>query len=225
MTPAFHHVDTWIFDLDNTLYPAHHNLFAQIDERMRRFIERLLRVGSEEARRIQKDYYVAYGTTLAGLMALHDLDPAEFLIDVHDIDVSGLRPDPKLAAGVARLRGDKVIFTNGSRGHAENVLRQLGLTEHFSEIFDIESVNFIPKPHRPSYEEMVARSGLAPTRAAMVEDIARNLIAPHEMGMTTVWVRSGVGGAARHERLSHEGADGPHVHHATDDLATFLHGI
>ena len=207
--------DVWVFDLDNTLYPRDCNLFAQIDVKMKAFISELLNVDLEEAHRIQKQYFRTNGTTLRGLMENHGLAPEEFLDYVHDIDVSPVPPNPALDDVLHRIDGRKVIFTNGSVTHAENVLGRLGITHHFDGIFDIIAADYVPKPERSAYEAFVREHNVDPTRAVMLEDIARNLEPAHAMGMTTVWVRSD------HEH-SAMGANGDHVHHAIDDLVEWL---
>lgn len=228
--PDFSHIETWVFDLDNTLYPARCNLFAQVDERMGAFISEFLKVDLAEARRIQKLYYVEHGTTLNGLMKEHGMQPDDFLAYVHDIDVSMVDPAPELGKAIDRLKGRKVILTNGSLSHAHNVTERLGISGHFDAVYDIAALGFEPKPRATAYDRFLALSGTEPMRAAIFEDIARNLEVPHMLGMTTVWVRPGPppgpdASIARHERLSHEGADGPHVHHVTDDLRTFLEAL
>jgi putative hydrolase of the HAD superfamily len=221
--PDFEHVEHWVFDLDNTLYPPACDLFGRIDERMMAFIADFLGVDQAEAKRVQKDFYVEHGTTLAGLMAVHGLEPGRFLAYVHDIDVTAVDPNPALGAAIAALPGRKLIFTNGSVAHAENVIRRLGIADAFHDIHDIVTTGYAPKPRREAYERFVAASGIAPERAAMFEDIPRNLEVPHELGMKTVWVRpAGEAGPERYQRLSHEGGDAAHVHHATDDLTAFL---
>ena len=220
--PGFSHVDSWIFDLDNTLYPPSCDLFAQVDQKMTAFIGRYLDVDAVEARRIQKDFYIEHGTTLSGLMKVHGLAPEAFLQFVHDIDVSAVAPDAEMGAAIERLPGRKLIFTNGSVAHAENVVRRLGIEHVFDGIYDIVTARYEPKPRRAAYERLIEASGIEPARAAMFEDIARNLEVPHVLGMTTVWVRPGAPGPERHQRISHEGADGAHVHHVTDDLRRFL---
>ena len=207
--------DVWVFDLDNTLYPRDCNLFAQIDVKMKAFISELLNVDVEEAHRIQKQYFQTHGTTLRGLMENHGLAPEEFLDYVHDIDVSPVPPNPALDDVLHRIDGRKVIFTNGSVTHAENVLGRLGITHHFDGIFDIIAADYVPKPERSAYKAFVREHNVDPTRAVMLEDIARNLEPAHAMGMTTVWVRS------EHDH-SAMGADGDHVHHAIDDLVEWL---
>jgi len=224
----FTHVESWIFDLDNTLYPADCNLFAQIDARMRGFIEERLALPADEARRLQKRYYVEYGTTLAGLMRRHDVDPHDFMDFVHDIDLAPVAAHPELAERIAGLPGVKYVFTNGSVKHAENVCAKLGFDGLFAEIFDIEAADFLPKPHRATYERFVARHGVAPGRAAMFEDIAANLEAPHALGMTTVLVTSNaewIADEPTEKRPAGPAADYDHVHHATGDLFGFLSGV
>ncbi len=207
--------DVWVFDLDNTLYPRDCNLFAQIDVKMKAFISELLNVNVEEAQHIQKQYFRTYGTTLRGLMENHGLTPEKFLDYVHDIDVSPVPPNPALNNVLHRIDGRKVIFTNGSVAHAENVLGRIGITHHFEGIFDIIAADYVPKPERSTYEVFVREHNVDPTRAVMLEDIARNLEPAHAMGMTTVWIRS------KHDH-SAMGADGNHVHHVIEDLVEWL---
>lgn len=229
--PSFAHIDTWVFDLDNTLYPARSNLFAQIDKRMSAFIADFLGVDTTEARRVQKDYYVEHGTTLSGLMKVHGINPDAFLDYVHAIDISHIEPDTALDTALGQLDGRKVIFTNGSKNHAVNVTQQLGIADHFDTMIDIAAVRYVPKPDRRAYDYFLKSVNIDPRRAAMFEDMARNLLVPHELGMTTVWVRPfliepmGQPGTERHQQLSHEGSEGAHVHHVTDDLTDFLSGL
>jgi putative hydrolase of the HAD superfamily len=225
-TGALAHVDHWVFDLDNTLYPPRCNLFGQIDVKMTEFIGSFLKVDEVEARRVQKDFYVEHGTTLAGLMKVHGMKPAAFLDHVHDIDVSVVTPDPILGAAIAALPGRKVIFTNGSVRHAENVVAQLGIGHVFDAIYDIVTTEYAPKPRAEAYERFITASGIKPKRASMFEDIPRNLEVPHALGMATIWVRpQDEAGPERYQKLSHEGGSEAHVHHATDDLAAFLRGL
>ena len=222
----FAEVEHWVFDLDNTLYPPACDLFGRIDEKMCEFIMGFLGVGAVEAKRVQKDFYVEHGTTLAGLIAVHGVDPERFLVHVHDIDVSAVAPDVALGRAIAALPGRKVIFTNGSVAHAENVTRRLGIDHVFDDIYDIVTTGYEPKPRRAAYERFIAASGIAPRRAAMFEDIPRNLEVPHAMGMRTIWVRpAGEAGPERYQRLSHEGGDAAHVHHVAEDLTVFLEGL
>jgi putative hydrolase of the HAD superfamily len=222
-TPDFHHVDAWIFDLDNTLYPAASGLFGQVDLRMTQFVADLLGIGHEDARALQKTYYREHGTTLNGLMRLHGVDPEVYLGYVHDIDLSPLAGDGRLAAGLARVDGKRFVFTNGCRKHAARVLERIGLTRCFDEIWDIRTIGFRPKPDPSAYHTVVARAGIDPARAAMFEDAARNLVPAHALGMTTVWLRNG-------SEWSKQGpafpvASSEHIDHEIDDLAHFLHTI
>lgn len=211
----------WIFDLDNTLYPAETNLFVQIDVKMGSFISELLGVGSLDARRIQKQFFHEYGTTLNGLMKVHDIDPDSFLDYVHDIDHSSVTPDPGLGAAIAQLPGQKYVFTNGTETHALKVLSQLGLQSLINRIFDIRTTEYTPKPFANAYHKVVSEAELDPLEAVMFEDIPRNLEVPAELGMATVLVepKSSTTPIAR-------SASGPfntdHIDHITDDLTLFL---
>jgi putative hydrolase of the HAD superfamily len=225
-TPDFSNIDAWVFDLDNTLYPPSCNLFAQIDVKMRAFISELLNVDGNEAYRLQKQYYRDHGTTLAGLMVLHGVEPQRFLNFVHDIDVSVVPPNPTLAIALERLPGRRLVFTNGTVAHAARVLNQIGIHDHVEDIFDIVHADFIPKPKRETFERFVRNHEINPTRAAMFEDLDRNLAPAHELGMTTVLVRAADGHADPAVRGWGVAApDAPHVHHRTDDLARFLSTI
>lgn len=213
-------VRAWVFDLDNTLYPPHCDLFAQIDEKMGTFVAELLGVGMDEARVLQKHYYRTYGTTLRGLMTEHGMDPHAFLDYVHDIDHGPIAENVALAEAVAALPGRKFILTNGTRRHAEQVSTKLGLAHLFDDVFDIVAAEFTPKPQRAPYEAFLNRTGVVARQAAMFEDLARNLTVPHQMGMRTVLVTA----AAADPRAAWEqqGAEAGHVDHVTDDLAGFL---
>ena len=219
ISPPVDQVDAWVFDLDNTLYPASCSLFPQIDVRMRQFIAQALQLGLDEAYVLQKRYYHHYGTTLRGLMLVHGLEPEAFLTYVHDIDCSVLPPSPRLAGAIARLPGRRIVFTNGSERHAANVLDQLQLSHLFDGIFDIRAAGYIPKPAAETYLTMVRRHGIDSRRAAMFEDIARNLAPAAAIGMTTVWVRTP--GHSQHGPEDEHG-DLSHIHHVTDDLAGWL---
>jgi putative hydrolase of the HAD superfamily len=218
----FADIDAWIFDLDNTLYPRHVNLFAQVDARIRDYVQRLLAVDAEEAHRVQKDYYRRYGTTLRGLMEEHGIAPDDFLAYVHDIDHSTVQPDPALAGAVAALPGRKFILTNGSRAHAEKVAERLGFRDHFEDIFDIVRAELLPKPNRATYDRFVAATGIAPEWSAMFEDLSRNLAVPAALGMTTVLVVPSGTREVFEEDWEMEGRDAPHVDFLTDDLGGFL---
>lgn len=222
-TPDFRHVRCWIFDLDNTLYRADSDLFAQIDRRMQAFVMRFLKVDADQARRIQKAYYRDHGTTLSGLIKLHDADPEEFLAEVHDIDLAAIDMDTALIEAIAGLPGRRFVYTNGCRHHAERVLIRTGLTDFFEDIWDIRTTGFTPKPLTQSYERILAHSGVNPREAAMFEDISRNLVPAHALGMTTVWVKND----------SHWSSQGPefpvarpeNIDYETSDLADFLRTI
>ena len=211
-------VSCWVFDLDNTLYPQASNLFARVSRRMTQFIQTEFTLPEDGARALQKRLFLKYGTTMRGLMVEHDTDPVRFLDDVHDIDVSDMAPDPRLAALIARLPGRRVIFTNGSVPHADRITRQLGIDALFEGTFDIVAGNFVPKPDPQPYHDMIARFGFDPTRAVMVEDMAKNLKPAAELGMTTVWLRHDL-------EWSSDGASGGHVHHEISDLTAWLEQI
>ncbi len=209
MHPDFHHVKTWVFDLDNTLYPPRYRLFDQIEVKMTDWVMQALGVGRTEANRLRQHYWHKYGTTLAGLMREHGVDPAPYLTEVHDIDFSLLPADPALADALAQLPGRRIVYTNACAPYARNVLRARGLDGLFDAIYGIEHAGFLPKPERAAFDAIFALDGTTPATAAMFEDDARNLRAPHDLGMRTVHV-----------------ADQPlpalHIHHHTDDLTGFL---
>jgi putative hydrolase of the HAD superfamily len=218
----FSHVNTWVFDLDNTLYPHHSNLFSQIDVKMTSYVEQLLKLPREDARKIQKQFYLEHGTTLKGLMIHHNIDPDDFLEKVHDIDYSWLEPNLALGEAIKQLDGRKFIFTNGDRGHAERAARQLGILEHFEDIFDIVAADLTPKPSRETYDKFVARHGVNGSTAAMFEDLARNLVEPKSLGMKTVLIVPRNFEADFIETWEHDGRDDHYVDHVTDDLTSFL---
>ena len=191
MPPALQHVDAWIFDLDNTLYPASADLFAQINRRMTDYIARLLDLDHDAARALQKGWFHAHGTTLAGLMAEHGVDPHAFLADVHDIEMDVLAHDAPLAAAIARLPGRKLVFTNGDTPYAVRVLDRLGLSDSFEAVHDIHAMALSPKPAASAYQGLCDRYGIAPGRALFADDMARNLAPAKAIGMTTVWVDNG----------------------------------
>jgi putative hydrolase of the HAD superfamily len=221
---GFDHVDTWVFDLDNTLYPPSSRLFDQIDARMTAFVAHRYGIDGLSARALQKYYYRKHGTTLAGLMAEDGLDPADFLAIVHDIDHSVLIPAPDLAAAIARLPGRRFVLTNGSRLHAENVAAKLGLLDLFEDVFDIAASGFVPKPAPEAYALFLQTHGVEPRRAAMFEDLSKNLVVPHALGMRTVLVAPKDGEPDGMERLTSpdDGDPAPHIDHVTDDLPGFL---
>jgi putative hydrolase of the HAD superfamily len=205
----FDHVTTWVFDLDNTLYPPKHRLFDQIEVRMTAWVMQALGVGKTEADRLRQHYWDSYGTTLAGLMREHNIDPAPYLTDVHDIDFSGLPRDPELADAIRALPGRRIVYTNACEPYAHRVLEARGLNGLFDAVYGVEHAGFRPKPERAAFEAIFAADGLNPETAAMFEDDPRNLAAPHEMGMKTVHVAP-------------KPLKARHIHHHTDDLASFL---
>nr|WP_321253594.1 pyrimidine 5'-nucleotidase [uncultured Ruegeria sp.] len=207
--PAFAHVTQWVFDLDNTLYPPHMRLFDQIEVLMTDYVVRTLGVDQSEADRLRSEYWRRYGTTLAGLMAEHDLDPDPYLHAVHQVDMSHMDPDAELAAYIRSLPGRRIVYTNGSAPYAERVLAARGLSGLFDAVYGVEHAGYRPKPEKAAFEAIFARDGIRAEQAAMFEDDPRNLAAPHEMGMRTVHVAP--------EPLAAE-----HIHHHTDDLTQFL---
>jgi putative hydrolase of the HAD superfamily len=222
---AFDHVETWIFDLDNTLYPHHVNLWQQVDERIRDYIASYLEVTREEAFRLQKDYYQRYGTSMRGLMTEHGMEPDDFLDYVHQIDHSPLEPNAALGVAIESLAGRKLILTNGTRRHADAVLARLKLDRHFEDVFDIVAAELEPKPSPQTYHRFLELHGVEAGKAAMFEDLARNLAVPHALGMTTVLVVPEHTREVFRERWELEGRDDPHVDHVTDDLVAFLEAI
>jgi putative hydrolase of the HAD superfamily len=221
----FAHVREWVFDLDNTLYPHHSNLFAQIDVRITHFVSELLTLPHDEARALQKQLYRDYGTTLNGLMALHGIDPDDFLNRVHDIDYSGLRPDPALGEAIKALPGRRFIFTNGDRKHAERTARQLGILDHFDEIFDIIAADLEPKPAPSTYARFLERHGVEPKKAAMFEDLGRNLETPKSLGMRTVLIVPRNFEPTFSEIWESDPKYDDAVDFVTDDLTAFLGSI
>jgi putative hydrolase of the HAD superfamily len=208
-------IETWIFDLDNTLYPTSCRLFDQIHDRMMRFIAERFDLSPEAALARQKAYFREHGTTLRGLMVVDRIDPSDFLAYVHEIDLACVPPDPVLVEALVALPGRKIVHTNGSRRHAERLLDRLGIAGAFCGIVDIEMAGYEPKPALAGYHELLRRHGVTPGTALMVEDMARNLVPAAALGMTTAWVRNPAEWGA-------DGADGGHIHHIVDDLGDFL---
>lgn len=217
MLAALAPIDTWIFDLDNTLYPARANLFARIDDRMTAYVARRLGLPHDAARVVQKDYFHRHGTTLTGLMADHGVDPHEFLADVHDVEMDVLEEDAPLAAAIAQLPGRKLVFTNGDKPYALKVLDRLGLGESFEAVHDIHAMDLVPKPHPSAYAGLCAAFGVEPTRAIFFEDMARNLAPAKAIGMTTVWVDNGSEQGPEPRR--------DHIDYIVHDLAPWLQHI
>jgi putative hydrolase of the HAD superfamily len=218
MHPDLSHIRAWIFDLDNTLYPASADLFGLMDTRMTAYVARTLGIADlAEAYRVQKSFFQQHGTTLAGLMAEHEVDPHHYLADVHDIDLGVLEEDRRLARLIARLPGRKLIFTNGDEPYARKVLARLGLSETFEAIHDIHASAYKPKPQQESYAAMIAGLGVDPAESIFFEDMARNLAPAKALGMTTVWIDNG-------SEQGHD-ADRSFVDHRITDLADWLHHI
>lgn len=206
---SFSHVNTWVFDLDNTLYPPSARLFDLIEVRMTAWVMTALGVDHAEADRLRKQYWHTYGTTLAGLMREHDLDPGPYLHDVHEITFDTLTPDPQLAAHIAALPGRRIIYTNGTAPYAERVIEARGLAGLFDAIYGVEHADFLPKPEQAAFAKIFAIDKVDTTKAVMFEDDPRNLAVPHALGMGTVHVAPTAEPAA-------------HIHFHTDDLTAFL---
>jgi putative hydrolase of the HAD superfamily len=214
-TPTLSEIETWIFDLDNTLYPASCRLFDQIHALMTRFIAERLDLSPESALALQKTYFREHGTTLRGLMTVDRIDPDDFLAYVHEIDLSCVPPDPVLVAALAALPGRKIVHTTGSVRHAERLLEHLGIAASFCGIVDIAAAGYEPKPGFAGYHELLRRHQVAPSAAIMFEDMAKNLVPAAALGMTTAWIRGQADWAAA-------GSAGDHIHHVVDDLGSFL---
>lgn len=206
---SFSHVTTWVFDLDNTLYPPQMRLFDQIEERMTSWVSRKLGVSRAHADHLRASYWELYGTTLAGLMHEHGVEPMDYLMDVHDIDFTPLSPDPELARHIEALPGRRIVYTNADTIYAAKVLRARGLDGLFHAVYGVEHADFRPKPERAAFETVFARDGLNPETAAMFEDDPRNLAAPHQMGMRTV-------------HIAPEPVPAPHIDFHAPDLTAFL---
>ena len=214
----FNHVRDWIFDLDNCLYPAATGLFALIDERMGAYIQRLLNCDPAEARRVQKEHFHTHGTTLAGLMLEHGVDPHDFLADVHDIPLDLVQRNDRLALLLDSLPGRKFVFTNGDAPYARRVLEALGIHGRFDDLHDIHASSYKPKPDPHGYELLCRRFSIDPARALLADDIAANLRPAKALGMTTVWVDNGS------ERGNH-GADENFIDHRIGDVGDWLESI
>ncbi|GLQ34563.1 pyrimidine 5'-nucleotidase [Amylibacter marinus] len=209
MKTKFAHIDTWVFDLDHTLYSKEDCLFDQIEDLMVAYMKKALNIDETTANHLRKHYWQTYGTTLSGLMVEHNIAPEPFLAAVHDIDLGALSPDPALATAINALPGRKIIYTNGDKNHAVRVLAARGLSHCFEDIFGIEHAQYTPKPQRDAFEIIFQRAALSPQNAAMFEDDPRNLLVPHEMGLSTILV----------DQISTQ----PHIHYCTDQLTQFLH--
>ena len=208
----------WLFDLDNTLYDGATKVFDQVDKKMSKFISEKLNVGIEEARRIQKNYFQEYNTTLNGMIKHHKIDADEFLEFVHDVDLSFLNKDKDLEDEIKKLEGKKIICTNGSRKHAMNITRRIGIDQYFDDIFDIVNANFIPKPAMETYKKLVEKHKIDPKLCVLVEDIARNLKPAYEMGMKTIWIEN-------NEPWAKKFSDSDFINYKTNNLSEFLKKI
>lgn len=222
MSRGFTDTRTWVFDLDNTLYSADSNLFAQIDVKMGEFIAQYLEVSLERARYLQKNYYRQYGTTLSGLMKVHNMEPTAFLDYVHDIDLEPVPEHPELAEAIDALPGRKFIFTAGSRRHAENVAGKIGVLHLFEDIMDIVDTSFVAKEQAEAYDAFLRRHNVAPAQAAMFEDMPHNLLPAHMLGMTTTLVHSSYLDHPVQLKIREWQEPPEHVHHMTEDLQGFL---
>jgi putative hydrolase of the HAD superfamily len=205
-------ISTWVFDLDNTLYPTDMALFPQVNAKMSSYVMKTLGVPQDVADALRHEYYTEHGTTLAGLMTHHDIDPDPYLVEVHDIDFSVLSPDPALAAAIRALPGRKIIYTNGTAPYARNVAMARGLDGLFDAVYGVEHASYHPKPSAPAFETVFSMDGLDPSKSAMFEDEARNLAVPHAMGLTTIHVAP-------------TRAPAPYIHHHTSDLGAFLQAL
>lgn len=218
MPPQFSHVDHWIFDLDNVLYPSECDLFSLIDIKMGQYISQILDCDIGEARKMQKTYFHDHGTTLAGLVHHHGIDPHEFLDFVHDIDMSRLSHAPELHRAIAALPGEKLVFTNGDKDYAERVLENRGLSGLFGQIHDVLACDLVPKPEKAAYQSLINTTGIDPTRSLFVEDMARNLRPAKDLGMTTIWVNTGSEWGARDHAPDF-------IDHEIDDLERWVTGL
>ena len=215
---TFNSIKYWIFDLDNTLYSGQTQVFAQVDKKMSKYISDKLNVDLIKAKEIQKNYFYQYNTTLNGMIKNHKIDPEEFLEFVHDVDISFLKKDYKLAKEIKKLNGKKIIFTNGSRKHALNVTKKIGIDKLFDGIFDIVSADYIPKPSIEPYKKLVEEHKIDPKLSVLVEDIARNLKPAYEMGMKTIWIKND-------EPWAKKFSDSDFINYKTNNLSDFLKKI
>jgi putative hydrolase of the HAD superfamily len=221
---AFSHVNVWIFDLDNTLYPPESALWPQVDQRITLFLGDMFGIDGLSARALQKYYYQKYGTTLKGLMEQYGMEPGPFLDFAHDIDVSGLAPDPDLGTAIEKLPGRKLILTNGSEAHARNVAGKLGIIDKFEAVFDIVAADFTPKPEEATYVKFLNKYQIDPSRAAMFEDLAKNLVVPHHLGMRTILILPKQFDVYR-EASEQMDVDAPYIDFKTKELASFLRDV
>ena len=205
----------WIFDLDNTLYSGQTKVFEQVDKKMSSFISKKLNVSLDEAKKIQKQYFHKYSTTLSGMIKHHNIDANEFLEFVHDVNLDFLDKNEELKKEIKKISGKKIIFTNGSKAHAENVTKKIGINKLFDGVFDIVDANFIPKPSMESYKKIIEKYKIEPQYCIFIEDIARNLKPAHELGMKTVWIKNDEPWAAEFSGESF-------INYRTENLTNFL---
>jgi len=208
----------WIFDLDNTLYSGQTKVFDQVDKKMSSFISKKLKINIDEAKKIQKDYFRKYNTTLSGMIKHHNIDANEFLEFVHDINLDFLGKNEKLEQEIAKISGKKIIFTNGSKAHAENVTKRIGIKKLFDGVFDIVEANFVPKPAIEAYKKLIEKYKIEPQYCIFIEDIARNLKPAHDLGMKTVWIKNNEPWAAEFSNESF-------INYRTENLTEFLKEI
>mgnify|MGYP001383761302 FL=1 len=208
----------WLFDLDNTLYSGDTKVFDQVDKKMSKFISDKLNVSIEEAKKIQKNYFHEYNTTLNGMIKNHEIDANEFLEFVHDVDLNFLEKNEPLEKEITKLNGKKIIFTNGSKAHASNVTKRIGIEKLFDGVFDIVESDFIPKPSIEPYKKIIEKYKIEPQYSIFIEDIARNLKPAHELGMKTVWIKN-------NEPWAAEFSDSDFINYKIDNLAKFLKEI
>ncbi len=208
----------WIFDLDNTLYSGQTKVFDQVDKKMSSFISKKLEISIKEAKKIQKDYFRKYNTTLSGMIKHHNIDANEFLEFVHDVNLDFLGKNPELEKEIANISGKKIIFTNGSKAHAENVTKKIGINKLFDGVFDIVEANFIPKPSIEAYKKLIQKYKIEPQYCIFIEDIARNLKPAHELGMKTVWIKN-------KEPWAAEFSEENFINYRTENLTEFLKEI
>lgn len=206
------HIDVWLFDLDETLYPASNGIMTMIRDRITDYVVKVAGLTHDEARDVQRGWFDAHGASLPGLLEQYDATPADFLDYVHDLPLEGLLPDPALNAALEGLPGRRFVFTNGSAAHAERVLAKLGVAERFEGVFHIEAADLLPKPAPATYDRMISAFGIAPRATCFFEDSAKNLEQAHILGMTTVLV-------------GEHAAPAPHIDYITPDLLTFLTSI
>lgn len=215
MDAQLRHIENWIFDLDNTLYPASCDLHSQMSARIGMFVARALELSADDAKKVQKDFFLHYGTTLSGMMAEHETDPYAYLEFVHDFPLTSLKAAPRLAKRIAELPGRRIIFTNADAPYAQRVLAELEMQDSFEQIVDIHTVNYLPKPEDNAYRTLLQRTGIDPQRSIFFEDQARNLAPAKRLGMTTVWVDGNTG-------FGQPSAMDDHIDYRTDNLAAWL---